>query len=79
MPPSSLSLFSLDFKWFTPNCIALMIKTNIAVVPIKSGMATLFVAMAEDPQAFYENFPDLYQVIAQTYPQLTHAVPRGDV
>ena len=56
-----------------------MIKTNIAVVPIKSGMATLFVAMAEDPQAFYENFPGLYQVIAQTYPQLTHGVPRGDV
>jgi len=54
-------------------------KTNIAVVPIKSGMATLFVAMAEDPQAFYENFPALYQVIAQTYPQLTHGVLRGDV
>jgi hypothetical protein len=48
-------------------------------VPIKSGVATLFVAMAEDPQALYENFPDLYQVIVRTYPQLAHGVPRGEV
>jgi len=63
----------------TPYPWLLTVKTNIAVVPIKSGVATLFVAMAEDPQAFYENFPDLYQVIVQTYPQLAHGVPRGDV
>ena len=54
-------------------------KANIAVVPIKSGIATLFVAMAEDPQALAENFPDLYQIIAGSYPQLAHAVPRGEV
>jgi hypothetical protein len=48
-------------------------------VPIKSGVATLFVAMAEDPQALAENFPDLYQVIVGTYPQLAQGVPQGDV
>jgi hypothetical protein len=80
MPPSLLLDFSSDFKWFSAlEVIVLIIQTNIAVVPIKSGMATFFVAMAEDPQAFYENFPDLYQVIVQTYPQLAHGVPRGEV
>jgi len=49
------------------------------VVPIKSGVATLFVAMAEDPQALQENFPDLYQIILGTYPQLAHGLPRGEV
>ena len=48
--------------------------TNIAVVPITSGVATLFVAMAEDPQALAENFPDLYMVILGTYPRLAQGL-----
>ena len=32
---------------------------NIAVVPIKSGVAALFVVMAGDLQAVFERFPDL--------------------
>jgi len=45
-------------------------------VSIKSGVATLFVAMAEDPQALAENFPDLYHTIVSTYPQIAQGVPR---
>jgi len=52
---------------------------NIAVVPIKSGVATLFVAMAEDPQALEEHFPDLYRVIVGTYPRIAQGLPRGEV
>jgi hypothetical protein len=48
-------------------------------VPIKSGVATLFVAMAEDPQALAQNFPEIYQVIVSTYPQIQFGVPRGEV
>ena len=35
--------------------------------------------MAEDPTALNENFPDLYQLILRTYPQLQFAVPRMEV
>ena len=35
--------------------------------------------MAEDPQALWQNFPDLYQVIVRTYPQLAHGIRREEV
>ena len=47
-------------------------------MPIKSGIATLFVAMAEDPGALATNFPDLYRVIVGTYPQIGHGI-HGEV
>jgi hypothetical protein len=55
------------------------LQTNIAVVPIKSGVATLFVAMAEDPEALHENFPDLYESIVRTYPQVRWGIQREEV
>jgi hypothetical protein len=34
---------------------------NIFLVPIKSGVATFFVAMAFDPEVLVREYPDLYQ------------------
>ncbi len=34
---------------------------NIFLVPTKSGVATVFVAMAFDPEVLINEFPDLYQ------------------
>jgi len=54
-------------------------KLGRRTLPIKSGAATLFVAMMEDPEVLLENFPDLYQLIMRTYPQLQFAVPRMEM
>ncbi len=44
--------------------------TNIAVVALKSGTATLFVALAENPEAMRGNNPYLFDRIVQTYPRV---------
>ncbi|OBT88202.1 hypothetical protein VE02_02444 [Pseudogymnoascus sp. 03VT05] len=49
---------------------------NVFLVPIKSGVATLFVAMAFDPAVLQNEYPDLYDRMVGVYPhvqQLVHA------
>ena len=43
---------------------------NIFLVPIKSGVATVFVAMAFDPQVLMMEYPDLYQRMVVVYPHV---------
>jgi len=43
---------------------------NIFLVPIKSGVATLFVAMAFDPEVLMNDFPQLYGSMVSVYPHV---------
>lgn len=43
---------------------------NVFLVPIKSGVATFFVAMAFDPQVLMSDYPDLYQRMVTVYPHV---------
>jgi hypothetical protein len=43
---------------------------NISLVPIKSGVATFFVAMAFDPEVLVSNYPDLWQRMVGVYPHV---------
>ncbi|KAG9244898.1 putative DUF580 domain protein Pns1 [Calycina marina] len=43
---------------------------NIFMVPIKSGVATFFVAMAFDPEVLMREFPDLYHRMVGVYPHV---------
>lgn len=47
---------------------------NIFLVPIKSGVATFFVAMAFDPQVLIVEFPDLWARMVSVYPHVQDAV-----
>lgn len=47
---------------------------NIFLVPIKSGVATFFVAMAFDPQVLINEYPDLWQRMVGVYPHVQQAV-----
>lgn len=47
---------------------------NIFLVPIKSGVATFFVAMAFDPEILIREFPDLWQRMIGVYPHVQVAV-----
>lgn len=47
---------------------------NIFLVPIKSGVATFFVAMAFDSQVLVQEYPDLYQRMVQVYPHVNNIV-----
>lgn len=47
---------------------------NIFLVPIKSGVATFFVAMAFDPEVLINDYPDLYQRLIQVYPHVQQAI-----
>lgn len=47
---------------------------NIFLVPIKSGVSTLFVAMAFDPEVLISDFPDLYASLVQVYPNFQQAI-----
>ncbi len=42
---------------------------------IKSGVATIFVCLAEDPTALARTKPELYESILKTYPELSINVP----
>lgn len=43
---------------------------NVLMTPLKSGVATLFVAFAFDPQVLRDDFPELYEEVRRTYPQV---------
>ncbi|CAL3969977.1 hypothetical protein PZA11_007490 [Diplocarpon coronariae] len=47
---------------------------NVFLVPIKSGVSTLFVAMAFDPQVMINEFPDLWTRLVAVYPHVQQAV-----
>lgn len=47
---------------------------NIFLVPIKSGVATFFVAMAFDPQVLTQEYPDLWNRMVQVYPNVQNVV-----
>lgn len=43
---------------------------NIMAEVINSGVATIFVCLAEDPYALQRTQPELFQKIAEVYPQV---------
>lgn len=47
---------------------------NIFLVPIKSGVATFFVAMSFDPEVLVREYPDLYQRLITVYPHVQTAI-----
>lgn len=47
---------------------------NIFLVPIKSGLATFFVAMAFDPEVLENDFPDLYKQMVVVHPKVEECV-----
>lgn len=47
---------------------------NIFLVPIRSGVSTLFVAMAFDPEVLINDFPDLYAKLVRVYPHIQQAI-----
>ncbi|KAK9378904.1 plasma-membrane choline transporter-domain-containing protein [Kockiozyma suomiensis] len=47
---------------------------SIASVPIKSGTATFFTAMARDPEVLRLSYPDLYQKIVHLYPRVQQMI-----
>lgn len=47
---------------------------NIFTTPISSGVDTIFVAAAWDPQVMITEHPDLYQRMVQTYPHVQQAI-----
>ncbi|EFX01837.1 duf580 domain containing protein [Grosmannia clavigera kw1407] len=47
---------------------------NVFTVPISSGIDTIFVAMAWDPQVLTQRHPELYGRMVQVYPQVQQAV-----
>ena len=48
--------------------------TNCFTVPLSSGIDTLFVAMAWDPEVLMREHPDLYQRMIQVYPHVQQAI-----
>ncbi|KAH8804945.1 putative DUF580 domain protein Pns1 [Xylogone sp. PMI_703] len=47
---------------------------NVFLVPIKSGVATFFVAMAFDPEVLVREYPELWQELVKVYPRVQQAV-----
>ncbi|KAK9313681.1 plasma-membrane choline transporter-domain-containing protein [Lipomyces starkeyi] len=47
---------------------------NIATVPIKSGTATFFTAMARDPDVLRMSYPELYNQIFSLYPKVQERI-----
>ncbi|TGZ82543.1 DUF580-domain-containing protein [Ascodesmis nigricans] len=47
---------------------------NVFLVPIKSGVSTIFVSMAHDPQVLLRDHSRLYNDMVRVYPQVQHAV-----
>ncbi|KDR75905.1 hypothetical protein GALMADRAFT_248683 [Galerina marginata CBS 339.88] len=44
---------------------------------IEAGVSTIFVGLGEDPQVLAIRAPELFSMIAATYPDVTRGVPRG--
>ncbi|KAK9457938.1 plasma-membrane choline transporter-domain-containing protein [Dipodascopsis uninucleata] len=53
--------------------IALQI-CHIATVPIKSGTATFFTALARDPEVFRMSYPELYDQLLRSYPKVRERI-----
>ncbi|KAF2019440.1 DUF580-domain-containing protein [Aaosphaeria arxii CBS 175.79] len=47
---------------------------NIFTTPLSSGIDTIFVAMAWDPQVMIRDHPDLYHQMVQVYPHVQQAI-----
>ncbi|KAI1264545.1 duf580 domain-containing protein [Xylariaceae sp. FL1019] len=47
---------------------------NVFTTPLSSGIDTIFVASAWDPQRLMENHPDIYHAMIQVYPQVQTAI-----
>ncbi|KAI0377185.1 DUF580-domain-containing protein [Hypomontagnella monticulosa] len=47
---------------------------NIFTTPISSGIDTIFVATAWEPQALMQNHPDVYDAMVRVYPQVQVAI-----
>lgn len=47
---------------------------NVFTVPISSGIDTIFVAMAWDPQVLTQRHSELYTRMMQVYPQVQHII-----
>ncbi|PSR81356.1 plasma-membrane choline transporter-domain-containing protein [Coniella lustricola] len=47
---------------------------NIFTTPLSSGIDTIFVAMAWDPEVMIRDHPDLYQQLVQVYPHVQQAI-----
>ncbi|KAL7275220.1 pH nine-sensitive protein 1 [Rhizina undulata] len=47
---------------------------NVFMVPLKSGVATIFTSMAHSPEVMIRDFPELYQRIVLVYPNIAIAV-----
>lgn len=48
--------------------------TNCFTTPLSSGIDTIFVAMAWDPEALMKEHPELYQSMIQVYPHVQTAI-----
>lgn len=47
---------------------------NVFTTPLSSGIDTIFVAAAWDPEVLMRDHPDLYQRMVQVYPQVQQAI-----
>lgn len=47
---------------------------NIFTTPLSSGIDTMFVAMAWDPEVMIRDHPDLYHQMIQVYPHVAEAI-----
>ena len=47
---------------------------NVFLVPVKSGVSTLFVAMAFDPAVLQHDYPDLYDRMVRVYPHVQNLI-----
>lgn len=47
---------------------------NVFMTPLKSGVATFFVAAAWDPEVLMRDFPDLYQRMVGLYPKVQEKI-----
>jgi hypothetical protein len=47
---------------------------NVFTTPLSSGVDTIFVAAAWDPEVMIRDHPDLYQQMVQVYPHVQQAI-----
>jgi hypothetical protein len=47
---------------------------NVFMTPLKSGVATLFVAAAWDPEVLMKEHPDLYDRMIHVYPKVQEKI-----
>ena len=50
---------------------------NVFLVPIKSGVATIFTCMAHNPEVMRRDHPDLYNRMVVVYPSVQEMVSQG--